>query len=259
MLRGTLIHADETPIVLKDGRGYVWVFANFRHVAYFYTETREGDFVQRLLKDFHGVLVSDFYAAYDSLPCPQQKCLLHLMRDLNDAVLSAPFDDELKRIVTQFGVVLRNIVGTVDRRGLKRRFLRKHLTDVCRFYREIVSTDFQSEAALKCKERLERNRDKLFTFLSCDGVPWNNNNAEHAIKAFAKLRRTITGLSTPSGMEDYLILMSVCQTCRYSGVDFLDFLRSGEKDIQAFEESWQGHRRQTMKPKTLLTVEGSLK
>ena len=35
-------------------------------------------------------------------------------------------------------------------------------------------------------------------------------------------------------MDDYLILLSVCQTCKYSGVDFLDFLRSGEKDIETF-------------------------
>jgi hypothetical protein len=29
------------------------------------------------------------------------------------------------------------------------------------------------------------------------------------------------------------------------GVDFLDFLRSGEKDIHAFAESRRGHRRRT--------------
>ena len=35
-------------------------------------------------------------------------------------------------------------------------------------------------------------------------------------------------------------LLSVCQTCKYGGVDFLDFLRSGEKDVHAFAEK---HRR----------------
>ena len=35
----------------------------------------------------------------------------------------------------------------------------------------------------------------------------------------------------------------VCQTCKYMGVDFLDFLRSGEKDIHAFAESRRGRRR----------------
>ena len=32
-------------------------------------------------------------------------------------------------------------------------------------------------------------RDKLFTFIKYDGVPWNNNNAENAIKRFAYYRR----------------------------------------------------------------------
>jgi hypothetical protein len=90
---------------------------------------------------------------------------------------------------------------------------------------------------------LENDRDKLFTFLTHDGVPWNNNNAEHAIKAFARLRRAIEGLSTPKGIEDYLILLTICQTCKYSGIDFLDFLRSGEADIESFAASQRRHRR----------------
>lgn len=65
-------------------------------------------------------------------------------------------------------------------------------------------------------------------------MPWNNNNAEHAIKAFARLRRVIEGISTVKGIEEYLVLLSVCQTCKYQGLDFLDFLRSGEKDLEAF-------------------------
>ena len=81
---------------------------------------------------------------------------------------------------------------------------------------------------------MDKDRENLFTFLSHDGVPWNNNNAEHAIKALARLRRMIEGLSTPKGIEEYLILLSVCQTCKYSGVDFLGFLRSGEPDIGTF-------------------------
>jgi hypothetical protein len=54
------------------------------------------------LGEFKGVLVSDFYTAYDLLPCAQQKCLLHLMRDLNDAVLDNPYDEDVKRIVMGF-------------------------------------------------------------------------------------------------------------------------------------------------------------
>jgi hypothetical protein len=186
---------------------------------------------------FKGVLVSDFYTAYDTIGCPQQRCLIHLMRDLNDEVLSNPFDAELKHLVTLFAGLLRSVVETVDRHGLRRHFLRRHLASVDGFYREVGRTECRSEAAAKCKERFERNRDKLFTFLSYDGVPWHNNNAEHAIKAFARLRDVIGGSSTEKGLEEYLTLLSVCQTCKYMGIDFLDFLRSGEKDVHAFAES----------------------
>jgi len=86
-----------------------------------------------------------------------------------------------------------------------------------------------------------KNRNGLFTFLNYDGVPWNNNNAEHAIKAFARLRRAIVGLSTGKGNDEYLVLLSICQTCKYSGLDFLSFLLSGETDIGRLRgESAQG-------------------
>jgi hypothetical protein len=72
-------------------------------------------------------------------------------------------------------------------------------------------------------------------------VPWNNNNAEHAVKAFAALRDVIEGTATPVGIEEYLILLSVSETCRFKNVDLLDFMRSREKDIDAFLKS-HGHR-----------------
>jgi len=231
---GRLLHADETKIGIRGNDGFVWVFANMEEVAYVYRETREGDFLLTMLKDFKGVLVSDFYAAYDSISCAQQKCILHLIRDLNDAVLDNPYDESIKGIVTAFADLFRTIVATIDRWGLKSRFLRKHLLDVARFYKRISKMEHLSAAASKLKARLDKDRGKLFTFLSHDGVPWNNNNAEHAIKALARLRRAIEGLSTPRGIEEYLILLSICQTCKYSGLDFLEFLRSGEADIGAF-------------------------
>src|ERR1700719_4794775 len=92
-------------------------------------------------------LVSDFYAAYDSIPCPQEKCLLHLMRDLNDDVLDNPYDESTKEIATVFAELLRGIVGTIDRWGLKSLFLRKHLADVARFYKRVSKTGNLSDAA----------------------------------------------------------------------------------------------------------------
>jgi hypothetical protein len=237
MLAGPVILADETHIGIKGKKTYVWVFTSLREVVYIHSETREGDIVQKTLSGFKGVLVSDFYAPYDSMDCPQQKCLIHLVRDLNDELLAQPYDEELRALVNGFAGLLRPMIETVDRYGLKKYFLKKHVVSVDRFFRGLGKTHFTSEAAQRCKVRFEKNREKLFTFLEYDGVPWNNNNAEHAIKAFVRLRRVIEGLSTLKGIDEYLVLMSICQTCKYQGLDFLDFLRSGEKDIEVFAQS----------------------
>lgn len=204
--------------------------------------------VQALLREFKGVLVSDFYGAYDSIPCPQQKCLIHLMRDLNEETLKNPFDVELRRIVGGFTELLRAVVQTVDQHGLKTYFLKRHLVGVERFYRTTIFVDYQSEAAIKCKERFEKNKNKLFTFLNYDGIPWNNNNAEHAIKAFAILRNVMRGTSTAKGIEEYLSLLTVSETCTCQGLDFLDFLRSREESIHEFAENRQRGARKVRAP-----------
>ena len=129
------------------------------------------------------------------------------------------------------------MVETVGRRGLKKHFLRKHRIFVDRFYHRLSNGLGESEAAGKIIERLQKNRNKMFTFLDFDDVPWNNNNAEHAIKAFALLRPVIEGKTTEKGIREFLVLLSICETCRYKNLDFLKFLRSGSKNIDDFANS----------------------
>ena len=133
--KGGLVHADETKGVVKGGGHYVWVFANLTTVAYVYAESREAAILEDVLDGFNGVLVSDFYAAYDSVPCAQQKCLIHLMRDINEDLHRNPFDDELKEIAGRFGALLREIVETIDTYGLKARHLGKHRKPAAQIHR----------------------------------------------------------------------------------------------------------------------------
>ena len=84
---GAVIHADETHVNFQKGRGYVWGLTNMEEVLYLYKPSREGEFLHDLLKGFTGVLVTDFFSAYDSLPFEQQKCLIHLIRDMNHDLL----------------------------------------------------------------------------------------------------------------------------------------------------------------------------
>ena len=226
-----VVHVDETPIRLRKDSGYVWIFTNMEEVVFCYRPTREGSFIKDLFSDFHGILVSDFYSAYDSLDCLQQKCLIHLIRDMNEDLSRNPFDEEFKEMIQHFSILLRRIVETIDRYGLKKRFLGKHGKEIRHFYKKIVNRDYTSEVAQQYRKRFIRNIDKLFTFIKYDGVPWNNNNAEHAIKHFAVYRRNVKGLLTDNSLSHYLILLSLYQTCQYKQLNFLEFLLSTERQI----------------------------
>ena len=237
LIYGDLLCIDETNVKVKGfSSPYVWVFTNMDSVLYLLRQNREAEFLKDFLKEFKGVLVSDYYSGYDSLPCPQQKCLVHLIRDLNEDLFKNQFDSEFKIIVDAFGKLLRKIIGTIDKYGLKKRHLNKHSLDVRRFYKKIISIEYKTEISIAYQKRFMKNKDKLFTFLNYDGIPWNNNNAEHAIKSFAYHRSHIKGNFTEKSIKDHLLLLSMQQTCKYRGINFLDFLRSQEISINKYSK-----------------------
>jgi predicted RecB family nuclease len=237
IVSGNLLHIDETKSSIKDvPSGYVWVFTNMDSVFYIFKQNREADFLKDMLSNFKGVLVSDFYTGYDAIHCPQQKCLIHLIRDLNNDLLKNQFNIDFKNFVSNFSDLLQKIIGTVNKYGLKKRNLNKHNKDVSRFYSHYIDKKSDNELLLSYQIRLQKNRDKLFTFLNHDGIPWNNNNAEHAIKPFAYYRRDNEKQITELGITDYLILLSIQQTCKYRGINFFEFLKSGEKSIYEYSE-----------------------
>jgi predicted RecB family nuclease len=248
LVSGALLHVDETEVHLRSGKEYVWVFASIEDVVYIHRPSREGDFLKDMLSGFTGVLVSDFYAAYDGLNCPQQRCLIHLIRDLNQLLLGNPFDAEVQHITSSFGNLLRAIVGTIDEHGLKRCHLRQYEKDVRAFFDSLTDSSPESETARAIQDRLLRHREKLFTFIQHDGVPWNNNNAENAIKQFAYFREDRSAVMQSEGLRDYLVLLSICQTCRYKGLSFLKFLLSGEHDIDTFARNINLRRRRLLLP-----------
>jgi len=112
-------------------------------VTFVYTGSRDGSILGRVLEGFRGVLVSDFYAAYDSVPCAQQKCLVHLIRDMNDDLFRNQLDADLRDLVQIFSGVLKPIILTIDEHGLKRRQLRKHKESVEEFLDDLAVREYR--------------------------------------------------------------------------------------------------------------------
>lgn len=225
VLNSPVIHIDETTIKLSRESGYVWVFATTHTVFYHYAPTREVSFLQEWLKNYQGIIVSDFYPGYETLNVKSQKCLIHLIRDLNDDLFKNQFDQEYNCLVPAFNKLLRKIIETIDKYGLKQAHLRKHIKDTADFYQEFMERNYQSEIANKYAKRFKKHWTQLWLFLNYDNVPWNNNNAEAAVKAFAQHRRGVKGQMHVRGITEYLEMLTVAQTCRYRNISFLGFLQ----------------------------------
>ena len=226
LLNSPVLYIDETEVKLRGTKGYVWVFAGPERVSYMFRQTREAAFLAEVLADFQGVVVSDFFTGYDSLALPQQKCLVHLIRDMNMDLRTSPFNDELRRLVQQFACWLRDVTRTIDRFGLKSRHLSKH-KEVGRVMLENIRVQtYSSEAGQKYQNRFAKYGDRLMTFTEHDDVSWNNNPAEHAIKAFARIRRFADGRFSEASVSELLDLLSVVQTLELQDRDVLSFLRA---------------------------------
>ena len=95
----------------------------------------------------------------------------------------------------------------------------------------------------------------MFTFLEYDGIPWNNNMGERALRHLT-VQRKISGSFYESLAPAYLLLLGLAQTCRFQDKSLLKFLLSGEKDLDAFKPTKRRRRATARGPHTNKNADG---
>jgi hypothetical protein len=168
LLESYFVHVDETTISIQGVNWYVWVFTNEKYVVFKLQETREATIVHEFLANYNGILISDFYAGYDSVECRQQKCWVHLIRDLNDDLRESPFDIEYENFVLEVRSLIIPIMEAVQKYGLKKRNLDKFTTEVDKFCKKVITDrNYKSELTIKYRKRFIRYRDILHAGTNC--------------------------------------------------------------------------------------------
>ncbi|MGE5660053.1 MAG: TM0106 family RecB-like putative nuclease [Actinomycetota bacterium] len=237
LLQSPFLHVDETTANIQGTTWYVWVLTDKKHVIFRLTKTREIENVREILSNYRGILISDFYSGYDSLSCKQQKCWVHLIRDLNNDLWKEPFDTEFETFVLNVKELILPIFETIEKYGLKQTKLLKYKKEIDFFYESNINDKiYKSELVIRYQKRFARYKESLFTFMDGDEIPWHNNTAENAIRHFAR-QRDASGSLFESSTTDYLLLLGIKQSCRFQGKSFLKFLLSDEKDLSKFKAS----------------------
>ena len=131
---------------------------------------------------FDGVFVSDFWFAYNVLTCVKQKCLVHLLRDLQrvwkykDSSGDWPeFCKKLKRLIRD-SIRLQKRMAELDEAAYLRR-----CKQIEKRLHVILEQIWSNKDAKRLVKRLRRHQDEVFTFLHNADVPFDNNFGERGI------------------------------------------------------------------------------
>jgi transposase len=210
--------ADETGWRQNGHNGYVWTFSTPRE-RLFLRRGRNKEVVDEVLGDgFGGVVVSDFYAAYDHYPGLHQRCWPHLLRDIHSLKNIYPDDACLAQWAEAVQDLYAQAKGfhSTDARarqqaqkGLERQLLRLSLP---------FADDPLAVQARLCR-RVRRYAKELFVFVGELGVPADNNLAERSLRHLVTARKISGGTRSQAGTATKMALASLFGTWRAQGLN----------------------------------------
>jgi transposase len=191
MLRESpVVQADETGWRIDGKIAWAWCFRDTRLALFLIDRRRNRDVIVRVLgESFAGTLVSDFYAAYNGLDCPKQRCLVHLLRELAKLREQLPWQSVRAFIQPLVDLFQDAIQLGKDRDKLGRAAFHKAYKDIIeRFDDLILNTQTRHPDCLRIWKRLFKHCGELFIFLDDPRVPADNNGAERDIRSMAAAR-----------------------------------------------------------------------
>jgi len=222
-----VLHGDETGWRVDGITSWLWCFTTRLTTLFTIDRSRGSPVVLEFIKEcFNGVFVSDFWHAYNVLSCAKQKCLVHLLRDLERVWKSKDssgdwpkFCKKLKRLIRD-AIRLRKRMGELDQTTYHRRCER-----IEKRLQLIIKYEWLNKEAQRLIKRLKRHQNELFTFLTNSDVPYDNNFGERSIRGAVIMRKNSYNNRSDRGAKTQSVLMSVFFTLKQRGLNPIDTVK----------------------------------
>jgi len=214
------LHADETGWRINGQGCWLWCFTNDRNCYYMIEYCRGSPVLQKFFTEaFEGVLITDFWAAYDSVDAAdRQKCIPHLLRELekvdlrNESTEWQAFAKKLRRLLRD-GIRLRKRPDFAPG---------KFQTRVDRLNARLAKLAGEEPIdgdTRRLTKRLRKYAEFIFTFLDYPNVPHDNNFGERQIRPAVILRKNSQSNRSDRGAATQAVLMSVYRTLKLRGLN----------------------------------------
>ena len=237
IIRGSpMINADETSHREDGVNSYTWSYSTPKTRYFLYGRGRDAGQVKEVLGDeFEGVLVTDYYAAYNSYDGQHQRCWAHLLRDIDKVVKLYEDDPERETILGELESLQTDILqlfntgkliqqsqlDTSQRHQIRREF-ENSLLELVIPYRD---KEQKKHPFHKLAKRIDKYLDEHFTYLLSPEIPATNNAAERAVRHSVISRKISGGTRSKSGTRTKEILSSLFGTWHVRGLNPLEECR----------------------------------
>lgn len=213
-LKSAVLHIDETGWRVLGKTYWLWCFANHNLVYFVIDRSRGSPVIKKVLgKLFNGILISDFFGAYNSIVAfAKQKCLCHIFTDLartearNQSDEWKRFAKKLKRFLKD-AIRLHKNINELSEEKLARRINRLHDR-----LKEIYRHNYQDKDAKRLAKRLKRHQDEILTFLHHPEISADNNFVERELRPAIVSRKNSFCNRSEKGAGTQAIFMTLFRT-----------------------------------------------
>lgn len=207
-------HFDETGWRLGGINGYMWSASTDKARFFEFNQSRASRVIRRILGlCFRGVLIADFYAAYNWYEGPKRRCWVHLLRDLDKLIEASPENADVKAWVEKIKGVYK-VAKKAAKRDVSEEARPQMRIRLEETLGKIIAPYVQDKGSVQhvLAKRMNSYMDELFTFVEYPGCPSENNAAERAIRPAVIARKVSGGTRSDRGSRTKSILMSVFGT-----------------------------------------------
>lgn len=250
LLGSAKLFVDETTApVLDPGRGrtktgYFWAIARDDRpwgggdppaVIYSYAPGRGNEHAAALLEDFRGILQTDAYVAYKKVARPPDSeggtgegvilahCWAHCRRRFFEIARKRPAPiarEALQRIAKLYEIEAEIRGLSADERCAARQLRTKPLLDAMRLWLEQRAAELPRKSPLAEAIGYPLNQwEGLTRFLDDGRIEIDSNTVERSMRSIALNRKNALFAGHDLGAENWAVLASLIETCKWHGVN----------------------------------------
>ena len=247
LLSGEVTGIDETTVQVMNEPGrentqksYMWLLRGGPPeepvLLYKYRETRQAKFLEEMLRNYNGVIVTDGYAGYDRVGkmkgIVHAGCMAHARRkfiDLSKASASpATASFPLERIRQLYGIekaLLEANAGPDKIKKIRRRESRPILKELKIWLDEMAGRAPPRSLLGKAVNYALNEWKKLNRFLDDGNIPIDNNFTENGIRPFVVGRKNWLFAGKPTGAAASAAIYSLIETAKANDLEPYWYLR----------------------------------